>query len=374
MNFQAIRGFAKPCWCLPLLVLPSVLAQDQSVNGNLFVLSNLDVNGNTASFGTSGANPGYSIVYTNGPQAAIDFSASLAQANWIWRQNLSNPQLKLGYDNILSVYPVGTSIPTITLNPSGASAFITTTGSGVTTELIKLQSVGAAAQTAQRIAGYTDAISGYIDFKRFSLGGPGTGVVLGTFGGDVMTIRSAAAGQPGSVGIGTSLPTAKLEVVGDAKVSGALTVGGNPVVTSNQLAGYVTLTGSASGLSDLNASALTNGTVPGERLPSDVTRLGADIDLASGTETSGSLEWSRVNKTSSSLADLPSRVFADLQNKPTTLAGYGITDAVQQNASGDVVIAGTTTLQGDVTVNGLVTQLRVAPQGDIGMGSFTGSP
>ena len=244
----------------------------------------------------------------------------------------------------------------------------------MTTELIKLQSVGAAAQTAQRIAGYTDAISGYIDFKRFSLGGPGTGVVLGTFGGDVMTIRSAAAGQPGSVGIGTSLPTAKLEVVGDAKVSGALTVGGNPVVTSNQLAGYVTLTGSASGLSDLNASALTNGTVPGERLPSDVTRLGADIDLASGTETSGSLEWSRVNKTSSSLADLPSRVFADLQNKPTTLAGYGITDAVQQNASGDVVIAGTTTLQGDVTVNGLVTQLRVAPQGDIGMGSFTGSP
>ncbi len=55
----------------------------------------------------------------------------------------------------------------------------------------------------------------------------------------------------GNVGIGTSTPTAKLEVVGDAKVSGTLTVGtptsgtlivgGQSVVTANQLSNYATM-------------------------------------------------------------------------------------------------------------------------------------
>jgi hypothetical protein len=34
------------------------VAQDQTINGNLFVNSALDVNGNTASFGVNGLNPG----------------------------------------------------------------------------------------------------------------------------------------------------------------------------------------------------------------------------------------------------------------------------------------------------------------------------
>lgn len=40
----------------------------------------------------------------------------------------------------------------------------------------------------------------------------------------------------------------------------------------------------------------------------------------------GTLNWARVSKTGSSLADLTTRNFADLQSKPTTLSGYGITD------------------------------------------------
>ena len=42
----------------------------------------------------------------------------------------------------------------------------------------------------------------------------------------------------GNVGIGINTPTAKLDVSGDAKISGTLTVGGQSVVTANQLSSY----------------------------------------------------------------------------------------------------------------------------------------
>ena len=53
------------------------------------------------------------------------------------------------------------------------------------------------------------------------------------------------------------------------------------------------------------------------------------FDFSAGTLllASSQVNWASVNKTGSSLADIPSRLFADLQSKPTTLAGYGITDA-----------------------------------------------
>ncbi|MDP2136365.1 MAG: hypothetical protein Q8J74_00790 [Candidatus Didemnitutus sp.] len=36
--------------------------------------------------------------------------------------------------------------------------------------------------------------------------------------------------------------------------------------------------------------------------------------------------WAKVDKTGSTLADLPTRLFADLQSKPNTISGYGITN------------------------------------------------
>jgi hypothetical protein len=44
----------------------------------------------------------------------------------------------------------------------------------------------------------------------------------------------------GNLGIGTETPTAKLEVAGDAKITGTLTIGGQSVVTTNQLNNYAT--------------------------------------------------------------------------------------------------------------------------------------
>jgi hypothetical protein len=54
-----------------------------------------------------------------------------------------------------------------------------------------------------------------------------------------------------------------------------------------------------------------------------------DVVAASGDYT-----WAQINKTSSSLADIATRNWSDLQNKPTTLATIGITDA--QPLDGDL--------------------------------------
>jgi hypothetical protein len=101
----------------------SASAQDQTINGNLFVNASLDVNGNTASFGTNGLFPGYNLIYTNGTPATVDFSATAPGVNWIWSQATNKPQLKLDSTNTLSLFAPGSASAAITLNPAGTSTF-----------------------------------------------------------------------------------------------------------------------------------------------------------------------------------------------------------------------------------------------------------
>lgn len=190
---------------------------------------------------------------------------------------------------------------------------------------------------------------------------------------------------------GRGSPAITLNPAGTSVFTNGLTVSGQSVVTTNQLSSYATSaqvttalvpyllsSGSAASLVDLNASALASGTIPDARLSSNVTLLGSIIALAD--ETTGNLAWTRVDKTGSSLVNLTTRNFSDLQSIPTSVDGYGITDAVKKSSSGNVEVTGISTLQGDVTingtviVNGLVTKLRVAQQGDLDMGGFTNEP
>lgn len=125
----------------------------------------------------------------------------------------------------------------------------------------------------------------------------------------------------------------------------------------------------------IDATQLT-GTVPASRLPA--------IDLASSTASTGNLAWNRVNKTGASLADLPTREFGALQNKPTTIAGYGISDALAPATTAETE-AGTVTDKAvtpaalknagylRVATNGsgrITTTLRIEPHGDVSMGEF----
>ena len=78
----------------------------------------------------------------------------------------------------------------------------------------------------------------------------------------------------GKVGVGTFAPSVKFEVSGDAKISGALTVGGAAVLTA---------TGNGSGLTGLNATQLTTGTLSTDRLPSDAVKLASAQTLTNKT-------------------------------------------------------------------------------------------
>ena len=214
--------------CLTLLAgagLHADTATNLDVTGDLSATGNLYIDGNTAAFGAEGADAGYIQNYVPASDT-VQFNATSSAATWLWRQGPASgyvPQMQLNSDGSLALYRAG-GVPGVLLNPAHAS--------GVTNEFIKLFSSGNADGTAQRIAGYSDVRNGYVDFKRFTAAGPVTGLVIGTFGGDVITVRSTGAGDPGNVGIGT-IPgsSAKLEVNGNLKVSGSGSTLTTPSVT-----------------------------------------------------------------------------------------------------------------------------------------------
>jgi hypothetical protein len=182
------------------------------VNGNLFVNSSLDVNGNTASFGVNGANPGYSLIYTNGTLATVDFSATAPGVNWIWSQATNQPQLKLGSTNTLSLFAPGSALAAITLNPAGTSTFsqgLTVTGT--------LTATGGLASPNGIVSGGTSGLSlqaGGTGNQNITLVPTGTGV---TTTASPVTVTNATAS--------TSTSTGALIVTGGVGVNGTLTAG-----------------------------------------------------------------------------------------------------------------------------------------------------
>ena len=225
--------------------------------GNLTINGAIDVAGNISSFGTEGTTAGVSLIYTPGSIASVDFSASSSSANWGWSQGTSL-QLELSTANVLSLFNPATGTEGVTLNPAGVSTFTTASGSGITTEFLRLLSSGASTpNTGQRISGRGDVLNAYIDFKRFATAGPVTGLTLGTLGGDVLTIRSSGSTDAGNVGIGTNTPAAKLDVAGNVNVQGNLTVTGS-VSLPNQA---VTGANSILTLSLADSRYLLNGTL-----------------------------------------------------------------------------------------------------------------
>ena len=134
-----------------------------------------------------------------------------------------------------------------------------------------------------------------------TLGTITTGTWQGTAIGDAY-ISSAAtwnAKQPA----GNYLTALTGDVTATGPGSADATIA-NAAVTAAKLASNAARDNLTGGSGTLNLSAFTL------TLPSDVTRLGSSIDLAS--EVTGTLPWASVSKTGSSLADLATRSATDL--------------------------------------------------------------
>ncbi len=212
-------------------------AQDQTVNGNLFVNSALDVNGNTASFGTNGLNPGYSLIYTIGTPATVDFSASAPSVNWTWYQGNSNPQLKLDSSNNLSLFVPGATTPAITLNPDGTSVF----AKGLTVTGTFTASGGLVSPNGIVTGGATGLSlqAGGTGNQNITLVPSGTGV---TTTASPVTVTNATAS--------TSTTTGALTVAGGVGATGTLTAG-NVTTSGTVNAGTLKVTNVATSLTNL---------------------------------------------------------------------------------------------------------------------------
>lgn len=245
-----------------------------------------------------------------------------------------------------------------------------------------------------------------------------------------VTLTSFGTLWAGKLGLGTSNPTEVLDVVGNAKVSGTLTVGGSSVLT--------TAGGSGANLTGLNAAQLTTGTIPAGRLPVGVVHETSSQTLANktlagatltGTTTAGDVNVSGgfsvagfatfngttvLNDANSILfpgagiitrmgsSELKiGRTYPFLYDNTLTLAAATVrTDSpniilgsdptgsnysatanvyIRPGSSGMLSVQGKSSLGGDVTVTGNVTVknkaiIRVSQAGDIDMGTFKSGP
>ncbi len=241
----------------------------------------------------------------------------------------------------------------------------------------------------------------------------------------------------GKINLGATVPSEKLNVEGNIKLSGNLVTSGGTVYLPST-GTLLTTTGSGASLTNLNANALSTGTVPATQLPTITPNKGGtgitgyatgDLLYASSSSTLAPLSavaagnvlvsggtgsapaWNKVGlsthvagtlpvtnggtgSTDGSITGTGALTFATGgTNTSITLTpnGTGVTTTAKpviltgmtestSPTTGELVVAGGAGINGDVNingdlaVNGMVTKLRVAPQGDIEMGLFTAQP
>jgi Collagen triple helix repeat (20 copies) len=266
--------------------------------------------------GVAAGVPGSSFTYaeTSTGTAVGAWLMNRSAGAWEWRMatGLASPfdrlQLKLGSNNSLTLFAKDGTTPSIVLTPAN----------------------GATAATA--IIGGAQILT------------TSSSTLSPTFSGLSTTTLTTS-----KVGIGKTIPTLPLDVVG----AGAFT--GNLAASS--------FSGSGAALTALNATQLTTGTIPTAQLPSSVSQF--------GNPTASALQILRRNGANTGYE------FATISSPAGPIGATGAAGPV-----GPVGPEGKTGLQGLPGTNGAngvqgvpgPALIRVEPKGDLSMGEFTHEP
>ena len=208
---------------------------------NLQVGQNLSVSGPALSLGTNATTTaaGLTTTYTDGnPTATVTNAVSRPGAIWNFKQNATTTQLQLDATNKLTLYNPSTAAANVVLDPANRSAINNglTVSNGLTVASGNV-GMGTANPDAKLVVdggGFNNIALRDDSLENHKAGGDSAGVCINYVGynGGASYYRDFSVfngkggqlvrvqGSTGNVGIGTSTPTATLEVTGTFTVSG----------------------------------------------------------------------------------------------------------------------------------------------------------
>ena len=163
--------------------------------------------------------------------------------------------------------------------------------------------------------------------------------------GSSLTGVDAATLQGNNAAYFTNATNIASGTLDNARLSGLVTIQGNSFNGVSQLvqldAGGLLPAINGSALTSLNASNLASGTVADARLSANVSLLGQTIDSAeivndsivnADINATAAIDWSKISKTGSSLADLTTRSAGDLTSGTLDNARLAATVTIQGNS------------------------------------------
>ena len=158
-----------------------------------------------------------------------------------------------------------------------------------------------------------------------------------------------------NIGIGTSIPTSKLDVVGDAKITGNATVSG--MLTVSQALVASVFVGSGFNLTTLNASNLGVGTIPDARFPAVLPAIdGSNLTGITASGTGVNIQNNGTNVGVAQTINFSTNLVASSSGGIATVTG-----AAGGGGSGDKISEGNT--EAEVVDTGSDGHFKVTTEG-----------